>query len=165
MTGIYYISDANFINSGVSMSISATEKITHQQQQLHSVRSFPIGVRNCYRIAVTSGNKYLIRASFYYGNYDNLNKPPQFDILLGPNVWDTVKLPNASSLFRLEIIYTASQDYIQPCLVNTGNGTPFISVIELRTLKNETYAAYSAKAVLSLVLRYDLGSITNSEYR
>ncbi|KAK2355899.1 putative pentatricopeptide repeat-containing protein [Trifolium repens] len=55
-------------------------------------------LRNCYKINVTSGTKYLIKAYFYYGNYDNLNQPPQFDLLLGANVWDTLKFPNASIL-------------------------------------------------------------------
>jgi len=138
--------------------------ITHQQQ-LHLVRSFPSGARNCYKINVNSGIKYLIRATFYYGNYDNLNEPPQFDLHFGANVWDTVNFPNASLTTTKEIIYTPSQDHIQPCLVNTGNGTPFISVIELRPLNNKSYVTDAANSVLSLFLRYDLGSITNFEYR
>jgi hypothetical protein len=168
-TGITYISDAKFIDTdtSVSKSISPAEMITHQQQ-LHFVRSFPSGVRNCYKINVKKDTKYLIRASFYYGNYDDLNDPPQFDLHFGANAWDTVKFPDASCTVMSEIIYTPLLDYIQPCLVNTGEGIPFISAIELRTLNNDVYitnSADSAKSVLSLFLRYDLGSITNSEYR
>ncbi|WJX92008.1 hypothetical protein P8452_73709 [Trifolium repens] len=168
-TGITYISDAKFIDTdtSVSKSISPAEMITHQQQ-LHFVRSFPSGVRNCYKINVKKDTKYLIRASFYYGNYDDLNDPPQFDLHFGANAWDTVKFPDASRTVMSEIIYTPLLDYIQPCLVNTGEGIPFISAIELRTLNNDVYitnSADSAKSVLSLFLRYDLGSITNSEYR
>ncbi|WJX92016.1 hypothetical protein P8452_73716 [Trifolium repens] len=87
-TGIHYISDAKLIDSGLSKIIVPTENII--QQQLNYVRSFPNGVRNCYRINVTSGTKYLIRATFYYGNYDGLNDPPQFDLTFGANMWDTV---------------------------------------------------------------------------
>jgi hypothetical protein len=66
-----------------------------------------------------------------------------------------------------EIIYIPSQDYMQPCLVNIGKGTPFISAIELRTLNNNSYVtdADLDKPVLSLFRRYDLGSITDLEYR
>lgn len=165
-TGINYISDAEFIDTGVTKSISPAENITHQQQ-LHFVRSFPSGVRNCYKINVNIGLQYLIRASFYYGNYDNLNDPPQFDLHFGPNIWDTVNLlSNTSRITIKEIIYIPSKDYIQPCLVNTGNGTPFISAIELRILNNDSYIRESIKpVVLSLFRRYDLGSITNLEYR
>jgi hypothetical protein len=97
-----------------------------------------------------SCSKYLIKAYFYYGNYDNLNQPPQFDLLLGANFWDTLKFPNASLLIYIwsEIICTPSLDYIQPCLVNTGNGTPFISAIELRPLNNTIYVTNSANSVL-----------------
>ena len=147
----------------MSKSVLPTKEII--RQQLFYVRSFPSGVRNCYNISVTSGTKYLIRASFYYGNYDNLNVLPQFDLHFGPNVWDTVNFPNASFTTIKEIIYTPSLDYIQPCLVKTGKGTPFISAIELRTLNKTAYGKYSAKSVLSLFKRCDLGSTTNRVYR
>ncbi|KAL5176340.1 putative leucine-rich repeat receptor-like protein kinase [Glycine soja] len=162
-TSIFYISDAKFIDAGVSKSISPAEKSTHLQQ-LAYVRSFPSGERNCYRINVTSGTKYLIRATFFYGNYDGLNQPPQFDLHLGPNLWDTVSFPNASLSEISEIIYTPSLDYIHPCLVNKGQGAPFISTIELRTLKNASYVTASAES-LAYYRRYDLGSITNLVYR
>jgi hypothetical protein len=167
-TSIKYISDANFIDTGVSKSIEATNQTgVYIPQELRHVRSFPNGVRNCYRINVTSGTKYLIRASFYYGNYDNVNQPPQFDLLLGANVWDTVKFPNTSLLiyFYSEIIYTPSLNYILPCLVNTGNGTPFISAIELRPLNNTLYATDSADSVLLLFQRSNLGSEIIASYR
>ena len=160
-TDINYISDAKFIDTGVTKKIAASDI----RQELQHVRSFPSGVRNCYRINVTSGAKYLIRASFYYGNYDDLNEPPQFDLHFGANVWDTVKFStNLSDITDSEIIYTPSQDHIQPCLVNTGKGTPFISVIELRTLNNKVYVTNSAKSILSTLRRSDVGSIAN-EYR
>ncbi|KEH18250.1 probable LRR receptor-like serine/threonine-protein kinase At1g05700 isoform X1 [Medicago truncatula] len=161
-TGVNYISDAKFIHTGVNKRIAPPPIIP---QELQHVRSFPSGVRNCYRINVTSGTKYLIRASFYYGNYDNLNQPPEFDLHFGANVWETVKFTNVSGITLKEIIYTPSQDHIQPCLVNIGKGTPFISVLELRTLTNSNYVTYSPDLVLSLFKRCDLGSITNREYR
>ncbi|WJX91996.1 hypothetical protein P8452_73699 [Trifolium repens] len=161
-TTINYISDANFINTGVSKRIELIGNNADIPQQLEYVRSFPDGVKNCYKIDVTNGTKYLIRASFYYGNYDDLNEPPQFDLYFGANLWDTI---NASLYRPSEIIYTPSQDYIQPCLVNTGNGTPFISTIELRPLNNETYVTDSAKSALSRFTRLDIGSITNLQYR
>ncbi|KAE7999154.1 hypothetical protein FH972_003621 [Carpinus fangiana] len=64
-TGINYISDATFIDSGVSKSVSADIKATHQQQ-VWNLRSFPQGNRNCYTINVTASTKYLIRATFMY---------------------------------------------------------------------------------------------------
>ncbi|KAK9923517.1 hypothetical protein M0R45_031933 [Rubus argutus] len=78
-TTINYISDAPFIDTGVSESIDAQYKATNQLQIAH-VRSFPRGKRNCYRVNITSGTEYLVRATFFYGNYDGLNKLPKFDL-------------------------------------------------------------------------------------
>ncbi|XP_028794943.1 LRR receptor-like serine/threonine-protein kinase IOS1 [Neltuma alba] len=160
-TGINYISDEKFINSGVSNSITS-ELQSMYQQQLWNLRSFPQGTRNCYRINITSGSKYLIRANFLYGNYDGQNELPSFDLHLGPNLWETVEITNASLLLSPEIIHVPSLDYTQICLVDTGSGTPFISAIELRNLMNDTYVTQSGS--LSLYLRLDLGSTSKRTY-
>lgn len=68
--------------------------------------SFPEGIRNCYKINVTFGTKYLIRAGFYYGNYDGKNKAPEFELHLGPNLWDVVNFTFSFSDSRKELIYT-----------------------------------------------------------
>ncbi|KAK2406272.1 putative LRR receptor serine/threonine-protein kinase [Trifolium repens] len=169
LTGIKYISDAKFIDTGVSkpniaLSIDINGENFTLPQQLQYVRSFPNGVRNCYRINVTSGTKYSIKATFYYGNYDNLNQPPQFDLYFGANWWSTIYLLNESPLFFTDIIYTPSHDYIQPCLVKTGNGIPFISAIELRPVNSSIYAPYSTKSPLENMFSLDLGSLTGSGY-
>ncbi|XP_047147959.1 probable LRR receptor-like serine/threonine-protein kinase At1g51880 [Vigna umbellata] len=162
---INYVSDADLINTGVSGKISS-EKTSRRssQRQLWRLRSFPEGKRNCYKISVTKASKYLIRTSFLYGNYDGRNMLPQFDLLLGPNHWVTVTIFNASKDKLKEIIHVPSMDYVQICLVDTGNGTPFISVIELRTLKNDTYVTQFGSLQLYNYLRCDLGSNTSYSY-
>ncbi|XP_028778975.1 LRR receptor-like serine/threonine-protein kinase IOS1 [Neltuma alba] len=161
-TGIHYISDEEFIDSGVSKSITNDIQSTYQRQ-VWNLRSFPQGPRNCYRINIKSGSKYLIRATFVYGNYDGGNDLPSFDLHLGPNLWKTVKITNSSSEVVPEIIHVPSLDYIQLCLVDTGSGTPFISAIELRTLVGSIYDIHSG--ILSLAQRLDLGSTSNKTYR
>ncbi|KAL2332318.1 hypothetical protein Fmac_019899 [Flemingia macrophylla] len=157
-TGIIYISDANFINTGESKSVVSELKSTYQQQ-MWTLRSFPVGKRNCFKVNITRGSRYLIRTNFLYGNYDGLNKLPDFDLHLGPNRWDTVTIQNASTDVYYEIIHVPSLDYIQLCLADTGNGTPFISSIEIRTLKNDTYVAQFGSA-LQLYRRCDIGANT-----
>ena len=76
-----------------------------------------------------------------YGNYDKLNKPPVFDIHLGVNYWDTFNITTADDVYSTEIIVLATADYLQVCLINKNQGTPFISWLELRPLKN-TYDQY-----------------------
>ncbi|XP_004297625.1 PREDICTED: receptor-like protein kinase At3g21340 [Fragaria vesca subsp. vesca] len=160
--GIQYISDEPFIDTGVSKSIAPEYIATHQQQAAH-VRSFPQWTRNCYRVNITSGTKYLIRASFVYGNYDGLNELPKFDLHLGPSFWDSITLADAAASTIKEVIHTPSVDYIHVCLVNTGSGIPFISALELRPLKNNTYTTKSGS--LALEYRLDVGSKTNRSYR
>jgi len=160
---INYVSDENFIKTGVRGTIASEEISTHTQQQLWRLRSFPKGKTNCYKINITRGSNYLIRTVFLYGNYDGRNMSPQFDLHLGANLWDTVTIRNASITQSNEIIHVPLLDFIQICLVNTGNGTPFITAIELRTLTNDTYVAKSGSLELYNYLRCDLGS--NRGYR
>ncbi|KAK1576549.1 hypothetical protein Q3G72_014852 [Acer saccharum] len=161
-TKINYISDANYIETGSGKSILPEYKVG-KQQQMWSVRSFPEGIRNCYRLNLTTGEKYLIRAYFMYGNYDDANKVPSFDVYIGPNFWKTLNFENASTVNILEIIHVLPSDYLHFCLVNTDKGTPFISALELRLLKNTTYKTQSGS--LELYTRLDIGSTTNQTYR
>ncbi|WJZ94429.1 hypothetical protein VitviT2T_013290 [Vitis vinifera] len=98
-THIYYTSDANFIDTGVSKNIAPEFKTSNFLKQFVNVRSFPDGIKNCYtlRPARGKGNKYLIRAEFLYGNYDDKDQLPEFDLHLGVNTWDTVVLDDASN--------------------------------------------------------------------
>ncbi|KAL5575501.1 hypothetical protein UlMin_017200 [Ulmus minor] len=158
-TKINYVSDAPFIGgAGVSKRISALSQV-NIKEQLKTLRSFPDGIRNCYKINVKKGTKYLLRASFQYGNYDDQNKPPQFDVHLGVGLWSTVKFENASlDFFYGEIVHVPLQDYLPLCLVNTGSGIPFVSSIELRPLPNNTYVVPTAS--LSLIYRGDVATPT-----
>ncbi|KAL0010255.1 hypothetical protein SO802_005363 [Lithocarpus litseifolius] len=54
------------------------------------------------------------------------------------------------------VIYVPLTDYIDVCLVNTGNGIPFISALELRLLDNSIY--HTAGGALTNPMRYDIGS-------
>ncbi|KAK1575029.1 hypothetical protein Q3G72_001978 [Acer saccharum] len=154
-TKINYISDANYIETGSGKSILPEYKVG-KQQQMWWIRSFPEGIRNCYRLNLTSGEKYLIRAYFMYGNYDDANIVPSFDVYIGPNFWKTLNFKNASTVKIPEIIHVLQSDYLHFCLVNTGKGTPFISALELRLLKNTTYITQSGS--LELDTRVDIGS-------
>ncbi|XP_054782069.1 probable LRR receptor-like serine/threonine-protein kinase At1g05700 [Prosopis cineraria] len=154
-TSINYTSDANFISTGITHSISSKYKPNTLKRQFRNVRSFPEGTRNCYTLNAPqgSGSKYLVRAMFMYGNYDGEDSLPKFDIYLGTKWWDSVMFQNASDILIKEIIYAASTNYVHVCLFNTNNGTPFVSVLELRVLHSDAYLVSS----LELLARYDLG--------
>ncbi|CAA6667508.1 unnamed protein product [Spirodela intermedia] len=132
-TGLEYSPDSQFIN---------TER----------TGTFPNGTRNCYRLSpVQSGNKYLIRAGFLYGNYDGQGSSPIFDLHIGVNFWTTSK-------------WDPRGDLIQVCLVNTGTGTPFISVLELRPLLNFMYPFANASQPLVNQERWNYGTGNQVRY-
>lgn len=95
-----------------------------------------------------------------YGNYDGLGKaPPASDLYLGVNLWDSIVLDNSTTIVTKEIIHTPSLDHFHVCLVDKNRGIPFLSVLEVRFLKSNTYETpYEA---LMLFRRWDLGSICN----
>ncbi|BFG24355.1 hypothetical protein CerSpe_106290 [Prunus speciosa] len=156
-SGLNYIPDATFINTGENKLILPEYRDGYILPYI-SLRSFPEGIRNCYKINVTSGIKYLIRAAFLYGNYDGQNKVPDFDLYLGPNLWDSVRFPNASEATTIkELIHVPLRNYIHVCLVNTASGVPFISAIELRPLPNASYGTQMPNDTLALAVRYDTG--------
>ncbi|XP_021834226.1 putative leucine-rich repeat receptor-like protein kinase At2g19210 [Prunus avium] len=162
-TGIKYIADETFIDTGERKSV-LPEYSNRYQQPYTSLRSFPEGNRNCYEINVTDGYKYLIRSSFVYGNYDGQNKVPEFDLHLGANLWRSVKLESASTITHKELIHVPGRNYIHVCLVNTGSGVPFISALEIRPLSNGSYRTEGES--LALDMRFDTGQNANlTSYR
>ena len=160
--GIDYISDADFIDTGTGNSILPEfQKIA--EKQLWHVRSFPEGSRNCYRFNLTKGNKYLIRTTFMYGNYDEQGVIPSFDLHIGPNKWSTIKARNVSLVVIRELVHVMPSSSLQVCLVNTDSGTPFISALEIRPLTSSIYETQSGS--LNLFTRLDVGSTSNSTIR
>ncbi|XP_039158977.1 putative leucine-rich repeat receptor-like serine/threonine-protein kinase At2g19230 [Eucalyptus grandis] len=153
-TNIDFSTDKGFIESGESMQISTKFIRQKFRQWLKNLRSFPSGMRNCYTLKPDKGknNTYLIRASFWYADYDDKNRPPIFDLHIDVNHWDTV---DSSGNNYYEIVYVAQRDDIQVCLVNIGQGVPFISALELRPLDNSIYHIESG--FLTLWNRYDVG--------
>ena len=156
-TGINYVSDSNYVETGLAITLPSSSYSGTLLQQLRSLRSFPNGTRNCYNIQVKLGIKYLIRASFFYPNYDAQNNIPEFDLYFGPDFWVTVNLgDNIKNIINNEIIHITTSNQVQICLVNSGNGVPFVSALELRPLPNTTYVTTTGS--LSTFLRLDTGS-------
>ncbi|XP_074573999.1 putative leucine-rich repeat receptor-like protein kinase At2g19210 [Curcuma longa] len=165
LTNISYVSDADFIDTGINHNISAAYIGDGWAPQLLDLRAFPNGTRNCYTIgspAVTQGSKYLLRAWFLYGDYDGLGGQTQsFDLHLGVNYWDRVNVTTADSFYWTETITVATAGFFSVCLVNTGTGTPFISGIDLRPLRDSLYPAANEGRSLVLFNRWNLGEESN----
>ncbi|XP_050368984.1 probable LRR receptor-like serine/threonine-protein kinase At1g05700 [Argentina anserina] len=135
-TTIRYTPDTDFIDTGEGRTLPRDYNL---QRQFWFVRVFPVGIRNCYKIDIKSGQKYLIRASFVYGNYDGENSLPEFELHLGANFWDSVSFTEVDSPTIKELIHIPMRNYIHVCLVNINKGVPFVSTIELRRLRKDSY--------------------------
>lgn len=95
---------------------------------------------------------------FKYGNYDGLDKPPEFDLYIGVNKLFRLSTGSSDQEHWIEIVHVPITNYISFCLVNVGLGIPFISLLELRLLDKAMYQIGSSDDTLGLFTRYDVGS-------
>uniref|UniRef100_A0A0D9Y9N1 non-specific serine/threonine protein kinase n=1 Tax=Oryza glumipatula TaxID=40148 RepID=A0A0D9Y9N1_9ORYZ len=165
-TTLTYVSDREFVESGKSYDIMAQYMADATNEQEKTLRSFPDGQRNCYTLPTNSSKKYLIRATFTYGNYDGLNSSEKgslfiFGLHIGVNFWTTVNLTNwdSSSTVWKEVITVAPDKSISVCLINLGSGTPFISTLDLRPLQDTMYPFVNASTSVSYFSRLRFGSV------
>lgn len=165
-TGLYYVPDTSYINSGES-KIIAPEYNDNLSTRYKTVRSFPEGTRNCYNLKPlqAGAGKFLIRAEFMYGNYDSTSNFPEFDLYIGVNLWSTVTISDFEVVYNQEMIHTPSKSAISVCLVNKGSGIPFISVLELRPVVAEADIYSSTTGSLALYTRLNLGTNSTNTYR
>ncbi|XP_062193803.1 probable LRR receptor-like serine/threonine-protein kinase At1g51810 isoform X4 [Phragmites australis] len=159
-TGIVYVPDGPYIDTGENHVVAVEYQSQSVPRRYLTVRSFPTGVRNCYGLPTVEGNKYLVRAEFEYGNYDGKNsKLVEFDLFLGGNFWET---PNVSRNIVCEALFVAWAGWTPVCLVNTGLGTPFVSVLELRPLPGALYPPVTPGLSLSIYYRRSMGRQSSS---
>ncbi|KAI5555571.1 hypothetical protein BDE02_19G091200 [Populus trichocarpa] len=138
-TGISYKTDKDFISTGKNMIVAPEYS---NGKMANSLRTFPEGKRNCYTLKPIQGKNqnYYVRAFFYYGNYDSKNQTQiKFDLYLGVNYWDIVRIKlNTFTTYYYEIIHYSVTDTINVCLVNTGSGVPFINGLDLRFMNDDS---------------------------
>ncbi|XP_006644880.1 probable LRR receptor-like serine/threonine-protein kinase At1g51810 [Oryza brachyantha] len=165
-TTLTYVSDKEFVEGGKSYNIMAQyiEGATNEQEK--TLRSFPDGQRNCYTLPTSIDKKYLIRATFTYGNYDGLNSSENgslflFGLHIGVNFWTMVNLTKwgSSNTIWKEVITIASDTNTSVCLINLGSGTPFISTLDLRKLDDAMFRFLNRSISLSYFTRKRFGSV------
>uniref|UniRef100_A0A0D9WIU9 non-specific serine/threonine protein kinase n=1 Tax=Leersia perrieri TaxID=77586 RepID=A0A0D9WIU9_9ORYZ len=157
-TKLSYAPDDGFTDAGINRNISVEFIKPLLAKRYYNVRSFPDGTRNCYTLrSLESGLKYLIRATFMYGNYDGLSKLPMFDLHIGVNFWTMVNISDLNGAQFTEAIVVVPDAFVQVCLVNTGAGTPFISGLDLRPLEKRLYPQANETQGLYLYTRSNFG--------
>lgn len=154
--GLNWTAD-NQIIYGITSNISVTNET---RQQYQTVRYFPADNRKyCYTLGIKSRTRYLIRATFLYGNFDNNNVYPKFDISMGPTRWATIVISDANTIESQELIFLASSETVSVCLSNATTGQPFISTLELRPFNGSIYLTpFENQFFLSVSARINFGA-------
>ncbi|KAG9453728.1 hypothetical protein H6P81_006632 [Aristolochia fimbriata] len=148
-----WVSDRSFISTGDDSAVEVNVDIL----QLNTLRFFSDHNKNCYTIPATAGKKYLIRAGFYYGNYDGKFRGPVFDLQFDGNFWATVDA-SGDEPFAEEAIVVARRDSISVCVARTKDeDLPFVSTLELINLASDMYRAMDNSTALFLDYRLNFG--------
>lgn len=92
-TGIHWVTDANYISTGKNYaqngSVGSNDPLVNKRQA-ETLRYFPEGrSRDCYVLPMTPGRTYLIRATFYYGDWANAYGDSYFYLYLNNTNWNT----------------------------------------------------------------------------
>jgi hypothetical protein len=111
---------------------------------------------------VTFNSTYLLRARFYYGNYDNASTPPTFQMAIDATI--VVNISTSTSGFQYEEFAIKTQSNVTYlCLLRDGSNTvPFISAISLRPFVSYDYGMddiLASPQYLSLMARLNLGGV------
>ncbi|XP_058003514.1 probable LRR receptor-like serine/threonine-protein kinase At1g67720 [Hevea brasiliensis] len=161
--GLVWISDDNLMYGETAVISVANET----RKQYTTLRHFPADSRKyCYTLGVISRTRYLLRATFLYGNFDNNNVYPKFDVSVGATHWSTIVISDANTIESIELIFLASSPTISVCLSNATTGQPFISTLELRQFNGSIYyTAYENQFYLSVSARINFGADSEDPVR
>uniref|UniRef100_A0A0D9VAZ4 non-specific serine/threonine protein kinase n=1 Tax=Leersia perrieri TaxID=77586 RepID=A0A0D9VAZ4_9ORYZ len=91
--GLEWRGDEQYVVGGVTADLQMQGE-GERQRQYRRVRYFPAveGRKYCYRVGVRARTRYLVRASFLYGNFDGSMVFPEFGLYLGASRWSTIKV-------------------------------------------------------------------------
>ncbi|KAL6326469.1 hypothetical protein AAG906_008331 [Vitis piasezkii] len=136
--------DTNYTKAGSNMRVPQNQAL----DEMNTLRFFPNQTdNNCYIIPLKfPGYNYIVRAGFYYGNYDGLSKPPTFDLKLDRENWTTV---NTSSSVDGGLPIYHEAIYLTRAFISSLEGVPNTNLYE-EVLDTTT-------ATLHLVARTNFG--------
>ena len=115
--------DIWFITTGLNKQVPQKQPI----EEMNTLRFFPNGSteQSCYLVElIPQFTSYIVRAGFYYGNYDGLSRPPTFDLTINGKNWTTVNTTSSMGGGPIyhETIYVYHEYGMNVCLVQTREG-------------------------------------------
>ena len=158
---IVWTGDDSFISNGLPRAVQTSNSTS---QVMDTLRVFTSRKKNCYSIQADKGGRLLVRASFYYGNYDQKSSPPTFDLQFDGNDWATVQT-KIDQVVYYEVIYVVKGDSTSICLAQTKpDQFPFISALEFRSLGSTMYNHVDINHALLLKRRVAYGTNQTVRY-
>ncbi|KAL5833083.1 hypothetical protein ACOSQ3_016757 [Xanthoceras sorbifolium] len=153
---IVWSGDDDFMKNGETRVVQSGNAVS--DHVMSTLRVFSTRKKNCYSIDVDKGAKVLVRASFYYGNYDKKSAPPTFDLHLDGSFWDTVETSSEDVVYY-EAIYVVKENGVSACVAQTKpNQLPVMSALEVRSLDSLMYNHVDAEYALFLKTRTAFGA-------
>lgn len=158
-TGLTWVSDIGFSRYGKVAEVNTTADISPQYK---SYRYFPADSKKyCYKLKTTERRRYLVRATFLYGNSNSEIPYPMFEIYMDSTRWSTVSIKDASRVYVEEMIMRAPSTSVDVCLCCASTGYPFISTLELRQLNDSMYMTdYEDTFFLKVAARVNFGAMS-----
>ncbi|CAK9266713.1 unnamed protein product [Sphagnum jensenii] len=132
ITNISWVPDApEYITTGVNGYVPSAPSIYPNFSEFTTVRYFPdTRAKNCYSFPVMPNATYLIRGTFFYGNYDNGTTLPSFQMAIDGTIVANVTFDTAAIFVYHEFMVVSVSDVTFLCLLrDSSNSVPFISAI------------------------------------
>lgn len=174
ITGLTWEIDAPYITTGKTATVVPSASSWVQNfPEAKSLRYFNDTRRkNCYKLPVVSNTEYLLKAIFYYGNYDNAANPPSFQLALDGLIVDDVSTASDDGQYYTELLYVSKGTSTSFCLVRTSpQSTPFVSAIsliasgKLTSVYVNQYKSYIVDGhVIRTIKRVNMGATTIVRY-
>ncbi|XP_031485807.1 uncharacterized protein At1g24485-like [Nymphaea colorata] len=154
--GIDWVVDDGYIKTGEAAQV---QNHGVYDSEINSLRYFSSQKKSCYVIpGVATGRKHMVRASFFYGNYDRKSSSPSFGLQFDGNHWVDVVTSSSQSYYR-EVIYAPKRNKISICVARTSpDQIPFISTLEIRELETGMYQTNGEEDVLLWTNRTAFGA-------
>ncbi|XP_028786091.1 probable LRR receptor-like serine/threonine-protein kinase PAM74 [Neltuma alba] len=156
----------SYVQNGDSHVVQYTDPVPRYMSRtaMSTLRAFPTLKKNCYTVNVVKGQKLLVRASFFYGNYDGKNSPPTFDLHFDGNFWATVNTTGVRGVYH-EAIYVNKKNTTSVCVAQIfKDQVPFISGLEIRSLEMSMYSHVDSGRALFLSNRVNAGANFSTRY-
>ncbi len=139
--------DDRFIDekSGVNANVSSSSQYYPDFSELTTLRYFPDSrAKYCYSFPVTPNTTYRIRGTFFYGNYDNQNTVPKFQMAIEGTIVASNFISEVNVIAYQEISFVPQRNVTFLCLSrDITNSVPFISAISLVKSNPEAVFAHN----------------------